>query len=463
MLSPEEQDNEILRCLRPLKGNVNVQATFAFMTSMFGGSTTISGTSGTSSTGSAGTTDFTSTITDGCQRMGMNVSYFDVLTRIKEREDVEEDQLHLHALSAPRPSITDPSRAGVVSSPPPVSTPTTPNKAGDFPSKASAVNPAAASAVPVLLELKVKLKPPVNNGTIHTLTKREMKETDISKASELLGLSVNNTKLNFGPPDELGRQATIPRGELNFVALQQATSCLCTASTSGHGDYDEHRTHNIHHIAGNGCIDQLDSANGMINMQWRSVVRSRIATLEHDLEEAKRRPARISPRIPVTPPLDVAAMVKRIHVQKESLIRATNTLNSELDSRWKRGPTIHGNSAYLVNPKNQHLTPVSGSGGGSSGSSGSSSDARFQSSTAALHTTDNGVGGVNSEGGSAILSAADSRTTTVPDTHSAGFGPASDGSCGSTLYKAWEQIKILEEETEKLRVDLRQCRAEPDK
>jgi hypothetical protein len=190
----------------------------------------------------------------------------------------------------------------------------------------------------------------------------------------------------------------------------------------------------------------------MINIQWRSVVRSRIAKLEHDLEEAKRRPEK--KRDSITPPLDVAAMIKRIHVQKESLVRATNTLNNELDSRWKRGPTIHGNPAYIINEKNNHLTAISGKSG--SGGTVGSSGQRFQSTQVSVQNTNDGNG--------AIFTSADSKPTmTAPDTFSAGFAPVSDGSCGATLYKAWEQIKILEEEIDKLREDLRKCRAEPEK
>ena len=78
LLTPEEQDNEILRCLRPLKGRKEVEETNVFVNSIFGGGT---GKEPGKST----------TITEGCQRMGMNVSYFSVLQRIKAREDLDED------------------------------------------------------------------------------------------------------------------------------------------------------------------------------------------------------------------------------------------------------------------------------------------------------------------------------------------------------------------------------------
>lgn len=413
LLTPDEQDEEIIRCLKPLKGNSNVQETYTFLASMFGGSTSNSN-------------GFSSTISDGCLRMNMNVSYFDVLTRIKEREDMVEDALHSSG-KGPRSSITDPSRS---TSPALHSIPASTTKSGDHPSHLSSVS--------LFMELSSKS----SNSSL---------SSSISKASQLLGLSINNTEREFGPPDELGKQALIPRGDLNFEALESATSCLCQAS-DGHGEYDLKRNHNIHQLNGGGCIDQLDSANGMINIQWRSVVRSRIAKLEHDLEEAKRRPEK--KRDSITPPLDVAAMIKRIHVQKESLVRATNTLNNELDSRWKRGPTIHGNPAYIINEKNNHLTAISGKSG--SGGTVGSSGQRFQSTQVSVQNTNDGNG--------AIFTSADSKPTmTAPDTFSAGFAPVSDGSCGATLYKAWEQIKILEEEIDKLREDLRKCRAEPEK
>jgi hypothetical protein len=422
LLTPDEQDDEIVRCLRPLKGNANVQETYTFLTSMFGG-------------GTGKPNGYSSTITEGCQRMHMNVSYFDVLTRIKEREDLEEDTKYSRGSGAPRPSLTDPTRSSTSSNHPLPSLFAA--KHGHFPGQASSVNPS------LLLEL---LATSTNASTIATIA-----TIDISKASALVGLSVNNTDRHFGPPDELGNQAIIPSGGVNFAALETATSCLCQARdgvNDGRGAFDLKRHQNIHQVNGGGCIDELDSANGMINMQWRSVVRSRIATLEHELEEARRRPKE-SPR-PLTQPLDVAAMVKRIHVQKESLKRATNTLNNELDSRWKRGPTIHGNPAYIINEQNQHLTPVSG-GGGDGGDGGT----RFQSTQVSLK---------NDVKSKAILSTEDAHApTTVPDTHSAGFAPVTDGSCGATLYKAWEQIKILEEEIDKLKEDLRKCRAEPDK
>ena len=68
------QDDEILRCMRPLKGNPEVEETSQFIASIFGG--------GTGKAPGAG-----STITEGCLRMGINVSYIDVLQRIKAREE----------------------------------------------------------------------------------------------------------------------------------------------------------------------------------------------------------------------------------------------------------------------------------------------------------------------------------------------------------------------------------------
>ena len=197
--------------------------------------------------------------------------------------------------------------------------------------------------------------------------------------------------------------------------------------------------------AGQGCIDDLDGANGMINMQWRSVVRSRIASLEHELELARRRPHPDSKRPHTTPP-DVAAMVKRIQVQKESLKTATATLNSELDRRWSRGPTIHGNPAYMINADNKQLTPNAAAAAETTDAAAGDTNLRFKTITK------------QSGNPSDDRSSSESRSES-----SSGFTPVTDGSCGATLYKAWEQIKILEEETDKLREDLRKCRADPTK
>ena len=195
--------------------------------------------------------------------------------------------------------------------------------------------------------------------------------------------------------------------------------------------------------AGQGCIDDLDGANGMINMQWRSVVRSRIASLEHELELARRRPHPNSKRPHTTPP-DVAAMVKRIQVQKESLKTATATLNSELDRRWSRGPTIHGNPAYMINADNKQLTPTAAAAAETDSATGDT-NLRFKTTTKQSTVNSNSAGNPSD------------------DRSSSGFTPVTDGSCGATLYKAWEQIKILEEETDKLREDLRKCREDPTK
>ena len=242
--------------------------------------------------------------------------------------------------------------------------------------------------------------------------------------------------------DELGRIALIPRGHVNFEALKQTTDCLCQTEEEGTGGFNLQRNHNPHSLndGGGGCLDQLDGANGMINMQWRSVVRSKIAKLEHELALARNKPA--EPNHPHTDPPDVAAMVKRIQTQKDSLKRATSTLNDELDRRWSRGPTIDTKPAYTVNANNQHLSQKT--------KEEEDAGMRFQSKDAAA---------------SAAAASVSSGTTASPSTADtkSGFAPVTDASCGATLYKAWEQIKILEEETDKLREDLRKCRAEPDK
>jgi hypothetical protein len=322
----------------------------------------------------------------------------------------------------PRPSVVD---ASTLRGAPPASSDE--SFTSDFPSRTASVNPSSDDAS-LLQFTEEPVLPSIDNVSLDLL---------ISEASELLGLTVNNTHRDYGPTDELGRVAMIPRGHANYVALKQTTDCLCQAE-EGRGAFDLQRDHAPSGLdgGGSGCIDQLDGANGMINMQWRSVVRSRIAKLERELTSARRR--KEEPNHPHTDPPDVAAMVKRIQTQKDSLKRATSTLNDELDRRWSRGPTINTKPAYTVNPNNQHLSPKT-----------DDASMRFQSKDAAAAA----AASTASAAGTAA-STTDSKST---------FSPVTDASCGATLYKAWEQIKILEEETDKLREDLRKCRSEPDK
>ena len=430
LLTPDEQDDEILRCMRPLKGNPEVEETSQFIASIFGG--------GTGKAPGAG-----STITEGCLRMGINVSYIDVLQRIKAREDQEDDKKHLHLNTnqGPRPSIIDPSRNE------PLNSGTRDDTLQEEQSGNLGRNPSSSSAVGFL---ETSQKNRARSSRSRSSNNNITSTSTISEASELLGRSVNNTIRKYGPPDEVGKYAMIPRGHANFVALKQTTECLCEVATTeeGRGGFNTARHHTPLGTNGGGCIDDLDGANGMINMQWRSVVRSRINKLEHELELARRRPREERKR-PHTAPPDVAAMVKRIHVQKESLKTATQTLNEELDRRWSRGPTIHGNPAYVINPDNQHLTPNPAA---INDDVAAGDGMRFQTKKATAAAAAHGVG-----------AAEDHSASLQPDVSSSGFAPVTDGSCGSTLYKAWEQIKILEEEIDKLREDLRKCRAEPTK
>ena len=191
--------------------------TSTFITSMFGG-------------GTGQAPGKSSTISEGCQRMGMNVSYMNVLTRIKAKEDHEEDDRHLK--SSTRSSILDPSR-DVKHRTSKVDTQSN-EQSSDFDSRSSSVNPSLDATS--LLETSA-----MNSTSFSSFS------SSISQASELLGLSVNNTIQKYGPPDELGKYALIPRGPVNFVALQTTTECLCQTTTEGRGEFDLQRNHHPNH------------------------------------------------------------------------------------------------------------------------------------------------------------------------------------------------------------------------
>ena len=195
--------------------------TSTFITSMFGG-------------GTGQAPGKSSTISEGCQRMGMNVSYMDVLTRIKAKEDHEEDARHLK--SSTRSSILDPSR-DVKHRTSQVDTQSN-EQSSDFDSRSSSVNPSLDATA--LLETSA-LNSAMNSTSFSSVS------SSISQASELLGLSVNNTIQKYGPPDELGKYALIPRGPVNFAALQTTTECLCQTTTEGRGEFDLQRNHHPNH------------------------------------------------------------------------------------------------------------------------------------------------------------------------------------------------------------------------
>merc|ERR1711871_322783 len=151
----------------------------------------------------------------------------------------------------------------------------------------------------------------------------------------------------------------------------------------------------------------MGSEDELINIQWRNVVRARIMRLQQRIDELQQRASNAAsqpaPAVASRHP-DVPGMVSKIQAQRHSLERATKTLNEELEKRHQRGPTINGKPGYIVNPDDGHWLP-------------------------------------NSDGT---------------------LAGAAEESCGAALYNSWEQTRILEEEVDKLRADLRSCRERPD-
>lgn len=442
LLSPQEQDDEILRCIAPSKkGGESTRSAYLFLASVFGGGDHNAGVTDAEVVKSMGAkSGVSSTIAAGCRRVGRNVSYFSVLRKIKMRQDQEED-----ARNRANPS----GRGGIIAAVESTNMQALPSKNHADAQKRDDVRDKdlMASKSNPFLE--------VSEGTAPNNSSRDNNNNSIAEANAVLQLPLNSTRQNYGPSDELGKFAQIPKGAENARMMREAISCLCDAPEVVPSDQAA-----LSHSYGRGgaglkrdrgvCLDSLDQENNMISLQWRDVVRNRIRRLQDEVvktrTEAEARQLKDRDEKVTPPGVDVAGMVKRIETQRVSLKRATETLNDELSRRWQRGPTLHGNPAYMVEPQ-------------------SDSEAKKGPIESSVHMIPKSIrssDGMRFKNTQQSTSASPLRTDRVPDAASAGFAPVSDGSCGATLYKAWEQVKILEEETDKLRADLRECRAKPD-
>ena len=426
LLSQKEQDEEILRCIAPAKtGGSTTHAAYLFLVSVFGGGDHNAGVEDAAVSRSMGMkTGVSSTIAAGCKRLGRNVSYFNVLRKIKMRQDEEQDQNSKFNANF-RTSIIDEKTI-------PAATASHQHLSYGKESHGGVTRSTdlMTSRSSKFFQISESVSASGNSSSANM-------NNSISEANAILRLPLNSTRREYGPPDELGKFALIPKGVENANALRKAISCLCD-EPDFHPTPDEKAPNH----SGGLCLDSLDKENNMISLQWRDVVRNRIRRLRDELGRSKleleAQKAKYEGKARTPENIDVAGMVKRIETQRATLRRATETLNGELARRWQRGPTLHGNAAYVVESQ-------------------SDSDAENGIIESKVKMTPK-----NSASSDSMRFMNIRESDGVPGASSSSFAPVTDGSCGATLYKAWEQVKILEEETDKLRSDLRECRAKPD-
>ena len=195
----------MLRCLGPSKrGGKDTRGAYLFLASVFGGGDHSAGVTDAEVVKSMGAkSGVSSTIAAGCRRLGRNVSYFSVLRKIKMRQDQEE---------VDRERLNKNSRESIIAAgeSPDIRTVSLKNRADthkrdglrDKDLMASMSNPHP------FLEVSEEL------GTSNT-SNSSSSSSSITEANAILRLPLNSTRQNYGPSDELGKFAQIPKGAEN--------------------------------------------------------------------------------------------------------------------------------------------------------------------------------------------------------------------------------------------------------